>query len=96
MYYLGQRQAVQQLELKDAQANARRWVERSTVTEDHEVDVEVEVRESPVPQGWYSQPWWKPILVGAWAHYGFQTHDHLRRKRENTVREPAPKFCRRR
>lgn len=168
VYYLRQRQAAQQRELEDAQAEARRWVERlggqvlslvgtseparqaladaserytaagsqmdsarsaaqsrlvtqtaqeglyyvraarsamgmdpgpelprtagqtgaGTVTEDREVEVEGHdyvasprpsdrtphyypggrIAGRPVPQGWYSEPWWKPALVaGAWG-----------------------------
>ena len=168
VYYLRQRQAAQQRELEDAQAEARRWVERlggqvlnlvgtneparqaladaaerytaagsqmdtartaaqsrlvtqtaleglyyvraarsamgmdpgpelprmpgqtdaGKVTEDREVEVEGHdyaasprpsertphyypggrVAGRPVPQGWYSEPWWKPALVaGAWG-----------------------------
>jgi hypothetical protein len=168
VYYLRQRQAAQRRELEDAQAEARRWMERlggqvlnlvgtneparqaladaserytaagsqmdtartaaqsrlvaqtaqeglyyvraarsamgmdpgpelprmagqtdaGTVTEDHEVAVEGHdyaasprpsertphyypggrVAGRPVPQGWYSEPWWKPALVaGAWG-----------------------------
>ena len=168
MYYLRWRQAAQQRELEDAQADARRWVERlggqvinlvgtdepsrqalvdaserytaagsqmdsartpaqsrlvtqtaleglyyvraartamgmdpgpelprmagqtdaGAVTEEREVDVEGHdyaasprpsdrtphyypggrVAGRPVPQGWYSEPWWKPALVGgAWG-----------------------------
>jgi hypothetical protein len=168
LYYRGQRQATQQRELEDAQAEARRWVERlggqvlnlvgtneparqaladaaerytaagsqmdsartaaqarlvaqtaqeglyyvraartamgmdpgpelpqmagqtdaGTVTEEREVEVQGHeyaasprpsdrtphyypggrVAGRPVPQGWYSEPWWKPALVGgAWG-----------------------------
>ncbi|MEU5690423.1 hypothetical protein [Actinosynnema sp. NPDC020468] len=81
-------------ELPDLDGRAR----AGTVTEDRKVDVEGHAYEAsprpgsntphyypggmvagrPVPQGWYSEPWWKPALVaGAWGVGSFLLMDAM-------------------